>query len=137
MALGLVCTVLFSGDAQDHVLREAVIRLEPYFGGQPISADAGSALADAARRAADRPLGSVVLKQHERAVALVAEVRAEERVACSRVLFAGFEARLVGPARPPSDGDVTTDYVGSVSNAVRVLSRMFRGERRLVKAPEQ
>lgn len=98
MALGLVCTVLFSGDAQDDVLREAAIRLEPYFGGQPISADAGSALADAARRAADRPLGSVVRNQHERAVALVAEVRADERVACSRVLAAGFEARLRGAA---------------------------------------
>jgi len=46
----------------------------------------------------------------------------------------GRGGRVVGPARPPSDGDVTTDYVGSVSNAVSVLSRMFRGERRLVFA---
>jgi ATP-dependent Lhr-like helicase len=46
----------------------------------------------------------------------------------------GRGGRVVGPAHPPSDGDVTTDYVGSVSNAVSVLSRMFRGERRLVFA---
>lgn len=46
----------------------------------------------------------------------------------------GRGGRVVGPARAPSDGDVTTDFVGSISNAVTVLSRMFRGERRLVFA---
>jgi hypothetical protein len=98
MALGLVCTVLFGGDPQDDALREAGIRLEAYFGGQSISPDAGAALADAARRAADRPLGSVVCNQQERAAALVAEVRAVQHVARSRVLSAGFEARLRGAA---------------------------------------
>jgi ATP-dependent Lhr-like helicase len=42
--------------------------------------------------------------------------------------------RVVGPAQPPSDGDVIADYVGSVENAVTVLSRLHRGERRLVFA---
>ena len=46
----------------------------------------------------------------------------------------GRGGRVVGPVHPPSDGDVTTDFVGSVSNAVSVLSRMFHGERRLVFA---
>ncbi len=41
---------------------------------------------------------------------------------------------MIGPARPPTDGDVTTDYVGSLANAVTVLARVFRGERRLVFA---
>ena len=48
-------------------------------------------------------------------------------------LARGHVARsIVGPARPPSDGNVTVDFVGSLDNAVTVLSRLFRGERRLV-----
>lgn len=49
-------------------------------------------------------------------------------------LSAGRGGRVVGPARPPSDGEVTADYVGSVANAVSVLARIYRGERRLVFA---
>ena len=33
-----------------------------------------------------------------------------------------------------ADGDVTADHVGSLQNAVAVLSRVYRGERRLVFA---
>jgi ATP-dependent helicase Lhr and Lhr-like helicase len=44
----------------------------------------------------------------------------------------GAPGRIVGPAYPPSEGDVTIDFVGSLDNAVAVLARMFRGERRLV-----
>lgn len=49
-------------------------------------------------------------------------------------LAPGRDGRVIGPAKPPSDGDVTVDYVGSVANAVTVLSRLHRGERRLVFA---
>jgi ATP-dependent Lhr-like helicase len=42
--------------------------------------------------------------------------------------------RVIGPLRPPADGDVTVDYVASLPNAITVLSRIFRGERRLVFA---
>jgi ATP-dependent Lhr-like helicase len=41
---------------------------------------------------------------------------------------------VIGAAQPPTDGEVTTDYVGSLANAVTVLARVFRGERRLVFA---
>ena len=49
-------------------------------------------------------------------------------------LARGRGGHVVGPARPPSDGDVTADQVGSLQNAVAVLSRVYRGERRLVFA---
>ncbi len=49
-------------------------------------------------------------------------------------LASGRGGKVVGPANPPSDGDIEVDYVGSVANAVTVLSRLHRGERRLVFA---
>lgn len=49
-------------------------------------------------------------------------------------LASGRGGRVVGPARPTSDGDVTVDFVGSVANAITVLSRLHRGERRLIFA---
>ena len=49
-------------------------------------------------------------------------------------LTVGRPGRVIGPNRPPADGDVTVDYVASVPNAVTVLSRIHRGERRLVFA---
>jgi ATP-dependent Lhr-like helicase len=49
-------------------------------------------------------------------------------------LASGRGGRVVGLAGSPLDGDVTTDYVGSVANAVTVLSRLHRGERRLIFA---
>ena len=49
-------------------------------------------------------------------------------------LASGRGGRVVGLARPSSDGDVTADYVGSVANAVAVLSRLHSGERRLIFA---
>jgi ATP-dependent Lhr-like helicase len=42
--------------------------------------------------------------------------------------------RVVGNNSGPPEGDVTADYVGSVANAVTVLSQVHRGERRLVFA---
>ncbi|WMT76291.1 DEAD/DEAH box helicase [Bradyrhizobium sp. Ash2021] len=44
------------------------------------------------------------------------------------------EGHLVGQSSPTTDGDVTADYVGSLSNAVTVIARLHRGERRLVFA---
>lgn len=49
-------------------------------------------------------------------------------------LTSGRAGNVVGPRKAPSDGDVTVDYVGSVANAVTVLSRLYRGERRLIFA---
>ena len=49
-------------------------------------------------------------------------------------LAPGRGGQVIGPAHPPTSGDVTVDYVGSVSNAITVISRLHRGERRLVFA---
>ncbi len=40
--------------------------------------------------------------------------------------------RIVGSGAGPPTGDVLADHVGSVENAVTVLSRVHRGERRLI-----
>ena len=42
--------------------------------------------------------------------------------------------QVVGPTQPTADGEVTADHVGSVANAITVISRLHRGERRLVFA---
>lgn len=39
---------------------------------------------------------------------------------------------VVPPSEPPADADVLIDYVGSVPNAAHVISRLHRGEKRLV-----
>ncbi len=49
-------------------------------------------------------------------------------------LTLGRGGRVLGPTRPVADGDVTADHVGSVGNAVTVIARLHRGERRLVFA---
>jgi len=49
-------------------------------------------------------------------------------------LARGRGGLAIGPTRPPTEGEVTADYVGSLANAVTVLARVFRGERRLVFA---
>lgn len=46
----------------------------------------------------------------------------------------GRGGQVVGPTRPIADGEVTADHVGSVRNAITVISRLHRGERRLVFA---
>jgi ATP-dependent Lhr-like helicase len=40
--------------------------------------------------------------------------------------------RIVGSSAGPPTGEVLADYVGSVENAVTILSRVHRGERRLI-----
>jgi len=47
---------------------------------------------------------------------------------------AGRGGRVVGPTEPVTNGQVTADHVGSVRNAITVISRLHRGERRLVFA---
>lgn len=42
------------------------------------------------------------------------------------------EASVVGRSAPSSNDDVEIDFVGSLENAALVLSRVFRGEKRLV-----
>lgn len=49
-------------------------------------------------------------------------------------LTLGRGGRVLGPTRPVADGEVTADHVGSVRNAVTVIARLHRGERRLVFA---
>ncbi len=49
-------------------------------------------------------------------------------------LAPGRGGRVIGPSRPTGDGDVLVDHVGSVANAIVVLSRLHRGERRLIFA---
>jgi ATP-dependent Lhr-like helicase len=49
-------------------------------------------------------------------------------------LARGRGGLVIGPAQPPPDGEVSADYAGSLANAVTILARVFRGERRLVFA---
>ena len=49
-------------------------------------------------------------------------------------LARGRAGQVIGTSQPTTDGDVTADYVGSLANAITVLARVFRGERRLVFA---
>jgi ATP-dependent Lhr-like helicase len=44
----------------------------------------------------------------------------------------GRAARVVGSAQTTVEAEVTVDFVGSLENAVTILSRLHRGERRLV-----
>ena len=48
-AVGLVCRVVFAGGQPQDDLRELAVRLEPLLGGQRVDAEAGAALAEAAR----------------------------------------------------------------------------------------
>jgi ATP-dependent Lhr-like helicase len=47
-------------------------------------------------------------------------------------LARGRRSRMVGRASGAVEGDVSVDFVGSIDNAVVVLARLHRGERRLV-----
>lgn len=46
----------------------------------------------------------------------------------------GRGGRVIGTRDPASSNDVTADHVGSVHNAITVITRLYRGERRLVFA---
>jgi hypothetical protein len=95
-AVGLVCGVVFAeGQPQDE-LREAAVRLEPLLGGQRVDAEAGAALAEAARRMLMRlePGESAARTVQARASALLTEVRAERHAGLSPALVVGLEARM-------------------------------------------
>lgn len=47
-------------------------------------------------------------------------------------LSGGSTGRIIGSSSVSTDADVTIDHVGSVENAAIVLSRLYRGEKRLV-----
>lgn len=47
-------------------------------------------------------------------------------------LSGGSSGRIIGSSSVSTDADVTIDHVGSVENAAIVLSRLYRGEKRLV-----
>jgi ATP-dependent helicase Lhr and Lhr-like helicase len=49
-----------------------------------------------------------------------------------RWLALGGPGRVIGEGRASCDADVTIDYVGSLENAALVISRLHRGEKRLV-----
>jgi hypothetical protein len=100
LAIGLVCTAVFSVDTLDDAARETAVRMESFFGGREITASAGAALAQAARRVIDRGeiTGVQALAQHARAATLLVELRAIEQARRSPVLFVGYERRLVDAA---------------------------------------
>ena len=93
--LGLVCGVVFAEQASSSELREAAVRLEPYFGGRRIPRDAGQNLAEAASRVAarlDDP--EEAGRYHERAARLLEDLHVAAYAGLSPVLALGFEARL-------------------------------------------
>lgn len=49
-------------------------------------------------------------------------------------LSMGRGGQVIGSALPTVEGEVTADHVGSIGNAITVISRLYRGERRLVFA---
>jgi hypothetical protein len=95
-AVGLICGVVFAGSQPQDDLRESAVRLEPLVGGQRVDAEAGAALAEAARRMLMRPeLGELAARTVQaRAAALLTEVRAEHHAALSPALVVGLEARM-------------------------------------------
>jgi len=42
------------------------------------------------------------------------------------------DATIVGDPAPPKGGDLTVDFVGSLEGAAKVVSRLYRGDKRLV-----
>jgi hypothetical protein len=95
-AVGLVCGVVFAGGHPQDDLRESAVRLEPLVGGQRIDAEAGAALAEAARRMLMRLDSgeSAARTVQAQAAALLTEVRAERYAGLSPALVVGLEARM-------------------------------------------
>jgi hypothetical protein len=93
--IGLVCEILFSPDGQQQVeIAQARARLEPYLVGRLPSSDVGRAWANAAASVlASLPEG----QRHDwlaRAEQLLADLKASEYSALSRVLRSGWQQRL-------------------------------------------
>ena len=66
----------------------------------------------------------------QRSGVVVAPGTAAERTTESPVR--SDEPKAVTTALPPADADVQLDYVGSLENAAKVISALYRGEKRLV-----
>ena len=96
LALGLVCGVIFAEGEPLDDLREAAVRLEPFFGGRRLEAEAGKAFGEAARGVLLRlePGAATARAVQGRAASLLAEIRAEPHAAASPALIIGFEARM-------------------------------------------
>jgi hypothetical protein len=139
-ALGLICGVVFAGGQPQDDLREAAVRLEPLLGGQRVDAEAGAALAGAARRMLMRPeLGELAARTVQaQAAALLTEVRAEHYAALSPALVVGLEARmrdaaaaLAAAANSGRDDDVrgASDLVRRAVEHDRAADQRTRVER--------
>jgi hypothetical protein len=99
LAIGLICGVIFSPAGPSNSLRDAAVRLEPSFGGNSVTPDAGNILAAAAGRVIARLDGPSAQRHQARASALLDTVHATEHAGLSRALTAGLEARLVAAAK--------------------------------------
>jgi hypothetical protein len=96
LALGLVCGVIFAEGEPGDDLREAAVRLEPFFGGRRVEGEAGKALAEAGRRVLLQlePGQPAARAAQTRAAALLAEVRGDRYAGLSPALVVGLEARM-------------------------------------------
>jgi hypothetical protein len=96
LALGLVCGVIFAEGEPSDDLREAAVRLEPFFSGRRVDAEAGKAFGEAARGVLSRlePGAPTARMVQGRAATLLAEIRAERHAAVSSALIIGLEARM-------------------------------------------
>jgi hypothetical protein len=156
LALGLVCGVIFAEDEPSDDLREAAVRLEPFFGAQRVDAAAGKAFGEAARGVLARlePGASAARAVQGRAAALLTELRAERHAAASPALVVGLEARMraaaaalqasIGPDGPDRvkracdlvrrvvDHDRATDQparIGRIKMAARLCRWLALGRR--------
>jgi ATP-dependent Lhr-like helicase len=66
----------------------------------------------------------------QRTGVVVAPTAAAEGLTASRVRSS--DPKAVTTALPAADADIELDYVGSVSNAAKVIAALYRGEKRLV-----
>jgi hypothetical protein len=96
LVLGLVCGVIFAEGEPPDDLREAAVRLEPFFGGRRVETEAAKALGEAAREVLLRlePGAATARTVQGRAASLLAEIRAERHAAASPALIIGLEARM-------------------------------------------
>ena len=123
LALGLVCGVTFAeGEPRDD-LREAAVRLEPFFGGQQVGAETGKALGEAARGVLLRlePGASTARAVQLRAASLLAEIRVERHAGLSPALIVGLEARMrdAAAALQAAAGSGATDQVKRACDLVQ------------------
>jgi PglZ domain len=136
LPLGLLCGVVFADDTPE--LREAAVRVEPYFGGARIQTSAAVALAEAASRVVQSLAESnaaVAQRCHTRAAELLRSLHVAEFVGLSPVLAAGFDARLKAAAEALSaalnsnDMAVLTAAEAAVKHALKHQEAPLQGPR--------